>query len=227
MHATTSARLARETIMEIGREVALARAHHGLTRRAAARLAHVAPSTLRRVESGDPAVQLDTLVRVTTAVGLKLWTRAFPAQGPSLRDSGQLAVAEWVRGLVTDATELKLEVPVGKGRAIDLVAFGSAEIVAIEIERLVVDFQAQFRAADAKRVELASSHARPVRLVLLVADTHRNRHAVRQHEALIRSALPAGTREVLAALRGGRPIGRDGLAWVRQARRSGGRRIGH
>ncbi len=216
---TNSARLARETIVDLGREIALARAHHGLTRRAAARLAHVAPSTLRRIESGDPAVQLDTLVRVTTAVGLKLWTRAFPAQGPSLRDSGQLAVAEWVRSVVSDATELRLELPVGRGRAIDIVAFRAGEIVAIEIERLLVDFQAQFRAADAKRVELATSHARPIRLVMIVADTHRNRHAVRQHESLIRSVLPAGTREVLSALRSGRPIGRDGLGWIRQVRR--------
>lgn len=219
MAVADAGRRAREAILEIGREVALARANRGLTRRAAARLARVAPSTQRRIESGDPSVQLDTLARVTSAVGLKLWMRAYPLGGPSLRDSGQLAIASWVQAVVPSSTTVKLEAPVGEGRAIDVVLFTAGEIVAIEIERLLVDFQAQFRAADAKRSALAAEHTRPVRLVMIVADTHRNRLAVSSHDTLIRSALPGGTRQVVAALRSGRSLGRDGLAWVRPSRR--------
>jgi hypothetical protein len=216
---TDSSRRAREAILEIGREVSLARANHGLTRRSAARLAGVVPSTQRRVEGGDPSVQLTTLMRVTSAVGLRLWIRVFPIAGPSLRDSGQLAVASWIRSVVPPTTSVQMESPIGNGRSIDVVLFTAAEILAIEVERMLVDFQAQYRSAVAKRDELAASHSRPVRLVMFVTDSHRNRHAVRGHEPMIRSALPAGTREVLAAMRHGRPVGRDGLAWVRHQRR--------
>ena len=72
--------------------------------------------------------------------------------------------------------------------------------------------------SSAKRDALAERHQRPVRLVLVVLDTRRNRVAVREHEALIRSALPPGSREFLSSLRNGKPLGRDGLVWVRPGR---------
>jgi len=103
----------------------------------------------------------------------------------------------------------------GNGRAIDMALFGPVEIIAMEIERLIADFQAQYRAASAKRDELAVAHQRPVRLVMALEDTRRNRAAMREHEALIRSVLPADSREVLRAIRTGDPLGRDGLLWIR------------
>jgi hypothetical protein len=78
---------------------------------------------------------------------------------------------------------------------------------------------AQYRAADAKRIELAAAHQRPVRLVLVVEDTHHNRAVAREHQAMIRSMLPAGSREIMQALRTGADLGRDGLLWVRPTRR--------
>jgi len=89
------------------------------------------------------------------------------------------------------------------------------EIIHAEIERFLADWQAQFRSASAKRDDLATRHDRPVRLVLVVEDTRRNRQAVRQHEAIIRDALPAGSREIMRAIRTGLPLGRDGLLWIR------------
>lgn len=89
------------------------------------------------------------------------------------------------------------------------------EIIAAEVERLLADLQAQYRAADAKRIELAALHQRPVRLVLAVADTRHNRAVVRDHAALIGSMLPAGSREIMRAIRTSEPLGRDGLLWVR------------
>jgi hypothetical protein len=92
---------------------------------------------------------------------------------------------------------------------------GPVEIIAAEIERVIADFQAQYRSAAAKRDELARIHQRPVRLVLVVEDSRRNRSAVREHSALLSSMLPAGSRDVLKAIRGGKPLGRDGMLWVR------------
>jgi transcriptional regulator with XRE-family HTH domain len=200
---------------EIGREVMLARANLGLSRRSAARLAGVSASTLKRVEDGDPALAIDTITRVAWALGLKLWAKAFPVRTPSLRDTGQLRIADLLRTLANAAYRTIVELGLGNGRSADLVLMGAVEIIHIEIERLLHDFQAQYRAAVIKRDELAAAHQRPVRLVLAVQDTRHNRRVFTEHDALIRSVLPAGSREVLHALRTGDALGRDGLMWVR------------
>lgn len=208
-------RMAREAALGIGQEVALARTNQALTIRAAARLAGVAPATQQRVEAGDPAVGIVTVCRVAAPLGLKVWGKAFPASTPSLRDTGQLTIAEHLRTVASPALRVVLEHGLGNGRAIDAVLLGADEIIAAEIERLLADLQAQYRVADAKRVELAALHQRPVRLVLAVEDTRHNRTVAREHAGLIRSMLPAGSREIMRAIRAAAPLGRDGLLWVR------------
>lgn len=208
-------RMAREVALGIGREVMLARTNHALTIRAAARLAGVAPATQQRIEAGDPAMGIVTVCRVAAPLGLKVWGRAFPARTPSLRDTGQLAIADYLRVAASPGLRVVLEHGLGNGRAIDAMLLGTDEIIAVEIERLLGDFQAQYRLADAKRMELAALHQRPVRLVLAVEDTRHNRAVARDHAALIRSMLPAGSREVMRTIRTGEPLGRDGVLWVR------------
>ena len=207
--------MARAVAESIGREVALARTNLGLTRQAASRVAGVSASTQQRVEDGDVRVRIDTACRVASAVGLKLWAKAFPVRTLSLRDTGQLQIAEFVRSLAASVYRVSVELGLGNGRSIDMVFFGSVEIIAIEIERIIADLQAQYRSAAAKRDELALAHQRPVRLVLVIEDSRRNRAAVREHSALIRSMLPAGSRDVLRSIRRGKPLGRDGILWVR------------
>jgi DNA-binding XRE family transcriptional regulator len=209
-------RMARELALGIGREVTLARARLGLTITTAARLASVAPETQRRIEAGDPTAGFTTACKVAGAVGLRVWSKAFPAATPSLRDTGQLLVAEHLTRMAHPALHPSVEHRLRSGRAIDVALFGPEEIIATEIERLLADWQAQFRSADAKRAELADAHQRPVRLVIAVEDTRRNRAVLVEHATLIRRMLPAGTREILAALRAGAPLGRDGLLWVRR-----------
>ena len=50
---------------------------------------------------------------------------------------------------------------------------------------------------------------------MVVEDTERNRAVAREHAAVIGAMLPAGSREVMRALRTGEPLGRDGILWVR------------
>lgn len=209
--------MARDLALNIGREVTLARTNLALTVSAAALLAGVAPATQRRVEAGDPSVRVTTLCRVAAAVGLKVWARAYPTGTPSLRDTGQLTIAELLRDAADDGFRTIIEHGLGNGRSIDLVLLSPTEILAIEIERLLADLQAQYRAADAKRNDLAAAHGRPVRLVIAVEDTRHNRALAREHASLLRSMLPAGSREIMHALRTGRELGRDGLLWVRPA----------
>jgi transcriptional regulator with XRE-family HTH domain len=87
----------------VGREVLLARTNLRVSQRRAARLARVSPGTQRRVEDGDPSVAWDTACRVASAVGLKVWAKAFPAAEPTLRDTGQLRIANYLRELAHPA----------------------------------------------------------------------------------------------------------------------------
>lgn len=215
----TGAQRARDQARRIGQEVVLARGALAWPREAVARRANVARSTLERIEAGDASVQLDVLCAATAAVGLDLVLQAYPGREPGLRDTGQLTLAKHLADLAHQGWQLALEVPCGEhGESADVVLFGAAVVMHVEIERSVVDFQAQFRRAIAKRKTLEVRESRPVRLVVAVEDTKRNRHAVVPHRDLIERALPAGSREVIAAIRRGLPLGRDGLLWLRRPR---------
>lgn len=190
-----------------------------MTLKQVGRRAGVSPDTARRVEAGDPGVQLDTLCAVGAAVGLDIVVQTYRSRPASLRDSGQLEVAEVVCGLAHASLNAELEVAAGdRGEAADIGLFGAREIIDVEIDRLILDFQDQYRRNSQKRDYLAARHQRPVRLVMVVEDTMRNRTAIAPHLAFIRSVLPAGSREILRALRTGEPLFRDGLLWIRRSR---------
>lgn len=202
-----------------GAEIASARAELGWKRADVARKAGVSEETARRIEDGDPGVQINTLCAIGSAVGLDVVIQTYPGRQPSLRDSGQLEVARHLVAMAHAAWRPELEVAAGPhGEAVDVAFFGAMEIIDAEIERLLLDFQRQLRRAHQKRDWLAALHQRPIRLVFVVADTRRNRAAVAPHAEMIARALPATTREINRALRTGQPLGRDGLLWVRTRR---------
>lgn len=204
----------------MGREVRLARTAAGLSRATAAQRAGVSRSTWERVELGFPAATLTTLCAVTDAVGLDLVLRAYPGSGTALRDRGQLAIAQHLAGLAHSAWTVRLEVSAGDyGQAIDMVFWGGSEVLAVEIIRHLADYQSQYRSVSLKRDWLAHRHQRPIRLVLAVEDLRRNRTALAPYMGVLDSVLPAGSHRVLGALRSGRPLGSDGLLWVRRPSR--------
>ena len=145
-------------------------------------------------------------------LGAQLGTTSYQYIVRSIKPGPSVAVYD-----TNDAAVAALKNGQIDGLVVDLVLFGPTEIWATEIERLLGDFQGQHRRADAKREALAAQHRRPVRLVMAVEDTRRNRAALDPHIAFIRASLPAGSREILGALRSGRPLGRDGLLWLRRA----------
>lgn len=201
----------------IGREVATARHASGLSTELAAARASVSRSTWLRAESGSPRTAIATLCAVTDAVGLDLVLRVYPGSRLTLRDRGQLSIAQGLAALAHPRWAVSLEAPAGDhGEAVDLVISGASEIVAIEIIRQMNDYQAQYRLAVLKRDWLSRTHRPPIRLVLAVEDLRSNRATLGPFAAIVGSVLPAGSRRVMDSLRSGQPLGSDGLLWVRR-----------
>jgi transcriptional regulator with XRE-family HTH domain len=202
---------------KIGTDIGTSRAELGLRVEQVAERAQVAPSTVLRVIGGDAGVHLDTLCAVARAVGLNLGVKAYPGLQPRLRDTGQLRMAETLIRQAHRSWRPSLELVVGDpyGRAADLVFFGPDEIIHAELERHIVDFQAQLRAASVKRQSLQQHHHRPVRLILIIEDTPRNRSVVAAQHRVVSTALAATSRDIFRSVRSGSPLAQDGLLWIR------------
>jgi transcriptional regulator with XRE-family HTH domain len=204
----------------IGTEVRLARMIAGLTQAQVAARAGTSQTKVSRIERGLGTHDLGVISRAAAAVGHELGVRLYPTSLVRLRDGGQLGVARAVVSAMAPPWSSRLEVPVSAQaadrRAVDVLATHPDEVVAIEIERWLSDFQAQLRAGQLKRDALAERAGRPVRLVVAVRDTHRNRLAVREFASLLEAALPMPSHRIWRALRSGKPISGDGILWVRE-----------
>jgi len=140
-----------------GRELRLARMTAGLPQARLALLAGVSQTEVSRAERGVGEVRLEARCRLAAACGHELGWRLYPVATVRLRDSGQLAIAQLIVQAAHPRWRPRLEVPVAPGdrRAADLLLSGPTEILHVEIERALVDVQAQLRAAQLKRQALA------------------------------------------------------------------------
>jgi transcriptional regulator with XRE-family HTH domain len=200
------------------RELVAARAVSGLTQTQLALRAGVSQPLISQAERGRTMPSFEVMHRLAAGTGHDLVLRLYPADGVRLRDSGQLQVAETIRAAASPAWRVQLEVPVGAApdrRAVDMVLDGPPGMVAVEVERALLDLQAQLRAAQLKRAAMAERAGRSVRLVIAVPDTRRNRAAVLAHQSLLTAALPVPSKRIWARLRSGLRIEGDGLLWVR------------
>jgi transcriptional regulator with XRE-family HTH domain len=216
----TFGRRADELAARLARDLLAARAATGLTQRQVALRAKVSQTFVSQAERGQKVPNLRVLHRLASATGHDLSIRLFPANGVRLRDSGQLLVADLIRGAVHATVRVRLEVPVAPPpdrRAADMVLQTTNEVVEVEIERALLDFQAQLRAAQLKRTAMAEQLGRAVQLVIAIPDTRRNRAVVEVFRLIVGSALPIPSRRIWAALRSASPVGGDGLLWVRSS----------
>lgn len=195
----------------------MARVTAGLTQGRVGRLAGVSQPQVSRAERGQGELSLDQRCRLAAAVGHELGWRLCPVSSLRLRDSGQLELAHVITASAHPAWHVQLEVPVAPGdlRAADVVLNGPVEIVHIEIERFLVDVQAQLRAGQLKRQALAERHERPVRFVLAVADTPTNRGRIGTIPDIVQRTLPISSRRVWSAIKTAEPIGGDAVLFVR------------
>ena len=144
---------------------------------------------------------------MAAAVGLELRLRAYPA-GDAIRDVGQLRLLDRLKGrlrpLLGWSTEVPLPIP-GDLRAWDGLIRGPSWRIAVNAETVLDDIQALERRLALKRRDGDVDH-----LILLVADTARNRRAIASAPASF-ADLPLRTRQILAALRDGRDPGGSGI----------------
>lgn len=208
-----------QTLRErIGSEIHALRLDVGFTQAELARRAEVAQSVVCDVEAGRSKCSIETFARLGTALGYDLGAlRLFPGNGVSLRDSGQLAIAELIVGEADARWRLDLEMPVGDPpdrRAADVVLLSSIEALHIEIMRGLFELDSQYRRERLKQEALTKKLNVPVRLVLALPDRASTRRVVSRYVDLISVALPRSSREVWQAIRTGEPLGADGLLWV-------------
>lgn len=212
---------ARYLATAFGRELRIARLAAGLTQAQVAKLAGLSQQQASLVERGIGDVSLVARCRLAAACGHELGWRLYPVATVRLRDSGQLTLAQVIVTAAHESWRPRLEVPVAPGdpRAADLLLTGPGEIVHIEIERALVDFQGQLRSAQAKREVLAAQEKNPMRLVIAIPDTKRSRSRLDPFGDLITRTMPASSRTIWRAIRGGEPLSQDGILFVRTAPR--------
>ena len=197
----------------------------GLTQAQLARRAAISQAQVTRAERGRIDISLDARCRLAAACGHELGWRLYPVATVRLRDSGQMALAQLITRAAHPNWRARLEVPIAAGdaRAADLVLTSGHGIIHIEIERALVDFQAQLRSAQLKRETLAAHHARPMRLVIAVPDTRATRARLAPFAPLLAQTMPASSRAIWQAIRSGDTLQQDGILFVRAPRQAGNR----
>jgi transcriptional regulator with XRE-family HTH domain len=196
-------RLAERDRIDAGRTIHDARIAAGLSLREAARAAGSSASQFARVERGRLAnLSIDQVARHAGVVGFDARLRLYPGPDP-VRDAGQNAVRDRFRAHLAPSLRLLGEVPVVQGdrRAFDgmVIGFQARQRLPIEFETRFADGQAQIR-----RLLLKANDGGFANLLIVVADTRRNRDAVRAAESLLRDTFPLAKRAVLKALTEGR-----------------------
>ena len=184
-----------------------ARLGSGLSRGTVGRASGLSRTIVERIEAGSRPTTIREFAVFGAAVGLDVRLRAYPAGDP-IRDVGQARLLGRFRPRLHPslgwATEVALPIE-GDLRAWDALIRGPDWRLAVEAETVLDDIQACERRLALKRRDGHVDH-----VILLVADTRRNRRALVSAPAAF-ADLPMRTREILAALRDGRDPGGSGI----------------
>jgi transcriptional regulator with XRE-family HTH domain len=187
----------------------------GKTLREVGRAAGMSYSQVGRLERAvSPNVTLVHLAKVGAVVGLDVRLRTYPGSVP-LRDAGQIALLDRLRTRLAPNLTMRTEVPLpieGDLRAWDAVIAGfepTGDPLHAEAETRLYDAQAQLR-----RIALKARDSGVEIVLLVLADTPRNRAAVQAAGRVIVDTYPVPSREALRALRQGRHPGGSALIFV-------------
>lgn len=207
-----AARLGRWLLVDIGRELRLARRAAGMRQADVGRQLTTSKSSVSRVENGRLAsLTIARLTRHAAVVGLKPYVKLFPL-GRRLLDKPQLELLARFRKRLHPSWSWQTEVPIpiaGDLRSGDcLIRIPTCGIL-VEAFTQLADWQAQTAAAARKKRDLGAD-----RLILLLAATHSNRRALAEAGPVADGSFPLRTREALRALAEGRAINADAIVFL-------------
>ena len=134
-------------------------------------------------------------------LGMRLSARPYPA-GPPLRDAAHARLLARFKAQLPRTIRMRTEVPLrveGDPRAWDAELAQGDDTCKLEAETALRDLQAVDRRV-ARKLEDDGAE----RVILLVADTHRNRRVLREFGDLISARYRLDTRAILRQLRSGR-----------------------
>ena len=186
-------------------ELREARIAAGLSQRAVAEAAGVSHPTVSRIERGrSPEASLLVIARLSAALGLKPVFRLYP-DGDPIRDVAHAQLLERLHARIHEQLRWRTEVPLpisGDRRAWDATIAGMGWVIGVEAETRIRDAQAVARRTNLKQRDGELDH-----VILLVAATRSNRHALAAAAGELGTAFPVSQRECLRALREGRNPG--------------------
>jgi transcriptional regulator with XRE-family HTH domain len=198
--------------LRAGQELRTARRIAGLTQRRTGIAVGVSHAEIGRIERGRaPWVTLGTLCRIAAIVGLDLSVRLYPGPSP-IRDVRHAALLASLRTHLAPSLSFRTEVPMpnaGDLRAWDAVIAASGARAGVEVETELHDTQALER-----RIALKQRDADVDVVILVVADTRRNRSAARAGGGTLVGSFPASGASILRDLSAGRVPTASGLVWL-------------
>jgi len=172
----------------------------------AARVSGMQVSRLERAEV--PGASIVLFARVFAVLGMRLSVRAYP-EGVPIRDAAHAGLLARFKAVLHPMVRLRTEVPLrldNDRRAWDGELKAGGDTCKVEAETVLSDLQATER-----RIALKMADDHVDRVILLVADTRRNRRVLSEYRELIAARFPLGTRAVLRELRAGRIPGQSGI----------------
>lgn len=195
----------------LGRESRDLRLQAGLSQAELARALRCTRQWIGDFELGRlRVVDLRRVTRLFMFLGHRIVVTAYPT-GEPLRDAGQVRLLERFNARLSPEwrrfTEAAMPNP-GDMRAWDELLRGPVT-VGVEAETRPRDLQAIERSLSRKQRDSGVD-----RVVLVVADTLRNRRLLQNHIAALRQTFPLDTRACLGALGAGRDPGADALVVI-------------
>jgi transcriptional regulator with XRE-family HTH domain len=192
-----------------GSELRQARLGASLSQREVGRVIGMSHSQVSRIERGELTnATLAQVARLAVAVGLDLSVRLYPGADP-VRDTAHVRLLERLRAELHPSLAWRTEVPLpipGDLRAWDAVIGARDWQIAVEAETRIADAQALQR-----RLSRKVRDGRVTHVILLVADTKRNRESAAAWGSGLGAMFPTRARVVLDALRNGTDPGGSGI----------------
>jgi transcriptional regulator with XRE-family HTH domain len=199
----------RYLLQTLARELRSARLGAGISQRRLAREVGVSGVHVSRIErAAVPGVSMLLLARMFAVLGQRLSARPYP-EGPPLRDIAHIRLISRLQVELSPPLRFRTEVPLGRDndqRAWDGEVFDAGGSCKVEAETALHDVQATDR-----RIALKMADDDVVRVLLLVAESRRNRRALREFRHLVSARYPLGHGTVMRELRAGRLPERGGV----------------